>query len=87
MKADSEKRAFKRCTLKAPIRAAYFNIGNWVEAQTLNHCLEGMRFRSQCCFQPKSTILVRVEHYERNGSCGWIKDPASVRIQKRRWPW
>jgi len=68
-KTQTEKRSCERCTYAAPVRLTHFNGGHWLEAQTLNHCLEGMCFKSNVHFQPGTALLIRVEHCASNGSC------------------
>ncbi len=69
MTANTEKRSCKRCTYEAVIRMMHFNCGHWLEAQTLNHCLDGMCVNSNVHFRPGTALLIRVEHCASNGSC------------------
>ena len=67
-KTRTEKRSCGRRTYEAPIRLTHFNGGRWLDAQTLNHCLDGMCVKSNVHFQPGIALLIRVEHYPSSGS-------------------
>ena len=68
MTSLGEKRSYKHCTNEAPIRLTCFNTGCWLDAQVLNHCLEGVCVKSNFDFHPGATVLIRVEKYPSNGS-------------------
>lgn len=70
-KTQTEKRSCERRTYETPIRLTHFkgNGGHWLEAQTLNHCLDGMGVKSNVHFRPGTALLIRVEHCASNGSC------------------
>ena len=65
----TEKRSSERCSYTASIRLARFNAENWLEAQTLNHSMDGMCVQSRVQFKPETAILIRVNHCVSNGSC------------------
>ena len=69
MATYDERRSYKRCPYKAPIGMSFFNSGQWLEAQTLNHCKKGMCIKSNINFQPGSTLLIKTKNYPSKDSC------------------
>jgi len=69
MTVYNEKRSCKRCVHKIPIWLTRFNTGNWSEAQTLNHCTDGMRVKSNFYLRPGTTILLRTKNSASSGFC------------------
>lgn len=65
----AEKRSYKRCTDETPIWLTCFNTGCWIEAQVLNHCLEGVCVKTNFYFHPGATVLIRSEKHTSNVSC------------------
>lgn len=71
MTTYSERRLSERCVSKTPVEATYFNTASrWRKAEAIDYCMDGMRFRSNCHFLPNAVVLIRVEHYEADGSSG-----------------
>ena len=66
---QTNQRSSERRMYGAPIRLTHFNGGQWLEAQTLNHCTDGMCVKANVRFQPGTAILIRVEHRAWNDSC------------------
>ena len=58
---STEKRNNIRHLLEAPIRVSFFNKSDEWDAQMVNHCPDGMCFRSKVPFAQKSALLIRVE--------------------------
>ena len=69
MTAYNEKRSYERCPYETPIWLTRFNTGQWLEAQTLNHCMDGMCVKLNFYFQPGTPVLIRVKNYPSDGSC------------------
>ena len=61
MKTRGEKRDCERWSCTAPIVFSYFNKNNCFDAQTLNHCMGGMCFRSIFSLRPKTTLYIRTK--------------------------
>jgi len=79
-KTDIEKRSNERRAHQAPIRLARFNTGSWLDAQTLNHCLEGMCVKTSVHFQLGTALLIRVEHgaSKASGTCAFEELPTII---------
>jgi hypothetical protein len=61
MKNNMEKRACERWNHTALIAFSYFNQEPSFDTQTLNHCLDGMCFKSSFSLQPDASLCIRVE--------------------------
>jgi hypothetical protein len=68
MNSYTEKRACERRRHTALIEFSYFNKEHRFEAQTLNHCDGGMRFKSAVFLPPGATVYIRVTKIHPNGS-------------------
>jgi hypothetical protein len=69
MNAFTHKRACERRRYTATIQFSYFNKEHFYEAQTLNHCDEGMCFKSEVSLQPGAIVCIRVKDFHPNGAC------------------
>ena len=69
MTTNAEKRACERHSYTAPITFSYFNKEQCFDAQSLNHCVEGMCFKSNFFLQPKATVYIRVKRFHPHNSC------------------
>jgi len=69
MNAYTDKRACRRLRNTAAIEFSYFNKGNCFEAQMLNHCDEGMCFKSKVILRPGATVCIRVKNFHPNDAC------------------
>jgi hypothetical protein len=86
MNAYIDKRACKRCRYTAIIEFSYFNKKHCYEAQTLNHCDEGMCFKSEVAIQPGATICIRVKNFHPNGACiGDCRGLRSLILAEAKW--
>ena len=61
MKNNMEKRACERWDHTALIAFSYFNKNPSFDTQTLNHCLDGMCFKSSFFLQPGASLCIRVK--------------------------
>jgi len=79
-KTNLEKRSCERYAHEALIHCTRFNTGCWLKAQTLNHGLEGMCVKTNVCFQPGTTLLIRVEHdaAKTSGACAFEVLPTLI---------
>jgi len=71
MTTYKDKRSYERYPHMTPIWLTRFNSGRWLEAQTLNHCIDGMCVQSHFYFQPGTPVLIRVKNYPPAGSCNY----------------
>ena len=86
MKSYTDKRACERRSYTASIAFSYFNKENCYEAQTLNHCAGGMRFKSEVFLQPGATVYIRVKKFHPNGACsGDCRGLRSVTLAEVKW--
>jgi len=69
MKTIRKKRSYHRCAYNASIGLSSFNSGQWLEAESLDHCKKGMCIKSNINFRPGTTLLIRVKNYPAKGSC------------------
>jgi hypothetical protein len=69
MNAYTDKRACERRLYTAPIEFSYFNKKHCYEAQSLNHCDEGICFKSEVSLRPGATVNVRVKNFHPHGAC------------------
>ena len=61
MIAKQEKRACERQHYTAPILYSYFNKKRLFNAQTLNHCANGMYIKSNFSLKPGSAVYIRTK--------------------------
>ena len=59
--AKDEKRAHERQCYGLPIQFSYFNKKHHFDAQTINHCTNGMCIRSDFFVKPGCTIFIMVK--------------------------
>ena len=86
MKSYTDKRACERHNHNAAIAFSYFNKDRFYEAQTLNHCAGGMRFKSEVFLQPGATLYIRVKKIHPNGICkGDCRELRSVTLAEVKW--
>ena len=69
MKTNTEKRDCERRSYTAPIVYSYFNKNDCFDAQTLNHCTQGMCFKSSSGLRPGATLYIRVKNFHPHGPC------------------
>ena len=69
MKNNMEKRACERLNHTALIAFSFFNQEPSFDTQTLNHCLDGMCFKSSFPLKPGATLYIRVKKFNPNVSC------------------
>lgn len=54
------EKSYERRGHTVPIALSYFNKEYCFDAQTLNHCTDGMRFKSNFFLQPGATVYIKV---------------------------
>jgi hypothetical protein len=74
MKNNMKKRACERWNHTALIAFSYFNQEPSFDTQTLNHCLDGMCFKSSFFLQPGASLFIRVKKFNPNGSCAGLSE-------------
>ena len=86
MKSYTDKRACERSSHAALIEFSYFNKEHCYEAQTLDHCAVGLRFKSEVFLKPGATINIRVKKFHPNDSCkGDCRGLRSVALAEVKW--
>ena len=86
MKNNMEKRACERLNHTALIAFSFFNQEPSFDTQTLNHCLDGMCFKSSFFLQPGASLFIRVKKFNPNGSCtGLSEGLRSAAIAEVKW--
>ena len=86
MNADTNQRACERLRYTALIGFSYFNKKQCYEAQTLNHCDEGMCFKSNVSIQPGAIVCIRVKNFHPHGACnGDCRGLRSVTLAEAKW--
>ncbi len=86
MNAYTEKRACERLRHTAAIEYSYFNKKHSFKAQTLNHCDEGMCFKSTVSLQPGATVCIRVKKIHPNSPCkGDCRGLRSLTLAEAKW--
>jgi hypothetical protein len=88
MTVSEDKRSDKRiaCKNPVPVLISCFNSERSVEAQVVNHCMDGVSFISSQAFMPGSAIIFKVAHSTLNGSCSTdLEILPSVRIGEVKW--
>ncbi len=88
MTVSEEKRSDKRiaCNNPVPIQIAFFNSERFVEAQVVDHCMNGISIITNKAFLPGSAIILRVAHSTGNGFCSTDLDILpSVSIGEVKW--
>lgn len=88
MTVSEDKRSDKRiaCNNPVPIQISRFNSERSVEAQLVNHCMNGVSIISKKAFLPGSAIIFRVAHSTVNLT--WSTDfetLPSVRVGEVKW--
>ena len=82
----NEKRNYKRWHYKGPIRLTGFNKNNWMEAQTSNHCLGGMCFKSSTYFKSQTILLLRINSEGWDFSCaGNLEGLRTITLGEVKW--
>jgi hypothetical protein len=82
----SNKRVCERRRHTAIIEFSYFNKRHCFEGQTLNHCDDGICFKSEVALKPGATVSVRIRNFHphgaRNGDCRGLR---SIALAKIKW--
>ncbi len=69
MKNNMEKRACERWNHTALFAVSYFNQEPSFNVQTLNHCLDGMCFKSNFFLRPGASLFIRAIKFNPDGPC------------------
>ena len=88
MAAPEDKRSDKRiaCKIPIPVQISFFNSKNSIEAQLVDHCMNGIGFISDQAFFLGSAIIFRVAYCTLNGSGNSdLESLPSVRIGEVKW--
>jgi hypothetical protein len=88
MTATENKRSENRivCKKPIPVHISLFDSKRSIEAQVVDHCMNGVCFISDRAFFPGSAILFKVVYSDLNGSCSSdLEILPSVRIGEVRW--
>ena len=86
MKSNIEKRACERWNHTALIAFSYFNQEPSFDTQTLNHCLDGMCFKSSFFLQPGTSLFIRVIKFNPDGSSTDLSEGLrSVSLAEVKW--
>jgi hypothetical protein len=86
VESSTDKRACERRSYAAPAAFSYFNKEQFYEAQTINHCAGGLRFKSEVFLQPGATVFIKVKklHPNDSGSDG-CQGLRSVTLAEVKW--
>ncbi len=86
MNAFMDKRACERLRYTDAIEFSFLNKRNWYEAQTINHCDEGMCFNSKVSLQPQASVCIRIKNLHSNSACkGGCRGLRSVSLAEAKW--
>ena len=86
MKTNVKQRACDRLIHTALISVSYFNKEHCFDAQTLNHCADGLCFKSSCFLQPGGNICIRVKKFDPSESCtGLGEGLRTITIGEIKW--
>ncbi len=79
MKGQTERRAYKRCSLNATILCAHFNSDRFYHAQAVNHSQEGLNLVSDFPLKTGASIYVRVDYLAHGNHRTGICDCGGIR--------
>ena len=88
MTSSKDKRSDKRiaCKIPIPVQISFFNSKNSIEAQLVDHCMNGICLISGQAFFLGSAIIFRVAYCTLNGSSNSdLESLPSVRIGEVKW--
>jgi hypothetical protein len=88
MTETEDNRSYKRvaCKFPIPIHISYFDSKCSIEAQVVDHCMNGMRLISSHVFFPGSPIILKVAYSHLNGtSSSDLETLPSVMLGDVRW--
>ena len=88
MTVSEDKRSDKRiaCKNPIPVQISVFDSTRSIEAQLVDHCMNGISFISDRAFFPGSAILFKVVYSAMNGSCSTdLEGLPSVKIGEVKW--
>jgi hypothetical protein len=86
MAASLDKRAFKRQSSNASIVFSAFNTTECHDAQTLNHCQDGMGLKSALPLQLGRTIFIRVKRFTpASSNSGQWEGLRSISLAEVKW--
>lgn len=88
MTVIEDKRSDKRiaCNNPVPVQISFFNSERFVEAQVVDHCMNGVSIISDKAFSTGSVIILKVAYSTGNGSCSKdIEILPSVSIGEVKW--
>jgi len=88
MTDSKDKRSDKRiaCKIPIPVHISFFNSKHSVEAQLLDHCMNGICFISEQSFFLGTAIIFRVAYCTLNGSSNSdLESLPSIRLGEVKW--
>jgi hypothetical protein len=88
MTVSPKKRSGERtdCRIPIPIQVSIFNSKCSIEAQLVDHCMDGMSFISDQAFFLGTPIVIRVAHGNLEDSCNRdIERLPGMRIGEVKW--
>jgi hypothetical protein len=88
MTVSEDKRSDKRiaCKKPIPVHISFFDSTRSIEAQLVDHCMNGICFISDQAFFQGSAIIFKIAYSPLNGSCSTdLEILPSVRIGEVKW--
>ena len=86
MNAYTDKRACARFRHTAAIEFSHFNQTHCYKAQILNHCDEGMCFKSDVSLKPGAAVFMKLKNVYLNGICkGLCRGLRSASLAEVKW--
>ena len=86
MSLPTEKRSSGRYFHKGAITVSIFNQQNWVDAQSIDYCPNGLRFKSIRALHPGTTVCIRAKpgEYDSHPDC-LDENLRSVTLAEVKW--
>ena len=88
MNVSNNKRRNKRmdCKIPIPVHVSLFNSQCSIEAQMVDHCIDGISFITDQAFFPGSAIVIRITYSKLKDSCNSeLKRLPSMIIGEVKW--
>ncbi len=86
MSLPTEKRFSGRSLHQGAITFSIFNQQNWVDAQSIDYCPDGLRFKSIRALHPGTTICIRAKPGERGSHPDCLDESLrSVTLAEVKW--
>ena len=88
MTASNDKRSVKRmdCKIPIPVHVSLFNSKRSIEAQLVDHCMDGISFTSDQAFFLGTAIVIRIAYSKLKDSCSNdLERLPSMRLGEVKW--